>query len=107
MIPSPNGTNGRDGSGRFAPGNAGGPGNPHAKRVNELRTALMEAVTPDDLRKIIAALVKAAQAGDTAAAREVLDRTIGKPAQTDLLQRVEELEQRVVVYIPDNGRGPK
>ena len=43
--------------------------------------------------------------GDTVAAREVLDRTIGKPGQTELLQRVEELEQRVCVYLADNGRG--
>jgi hypothetical protein len=82
-------------------------GNPHAKRVNELRAAMMEAVTPDDVRKIVAALANAAKAGDTAAAREVLDRTIGKPVQTDLIQRVEELEQRICVYLPDNDRGPK
>ncbi len=103
---SPNGANGRDQHGRFAPGNAGGPGNPHAQQVAKLRAALLDAVTEDDLREIVAALVQAAKMGDTAAAREVLDRTIGKPVQTDLLQRVEELEQRVVVYVPDNGRGP-
>ena len=30
-------TNGHDADGRFAPGNAGGPGNPFARRVAELR----------------------------------------------------------------------
>lgn len=106
MQPSPTGDNGRDNNGRFAAGNHLAKGNPHAKRVNELRTALLEAVTPNDVRKIVTAMVKAAKAGDTVAAREVLDRTIGKAVQTELLQRVEELEQRICVYIPDNGRGP-
>ena len=35
---APAGDNGRDARGRFAPGNAGGPGNPFARRVAELRT---------------------------------------------------------------------
>jgi hypothetical protein len=68
---------------------------------------MLDAVTDDDLRAIVAALVAAAKAGDTVAAREVLDRTIGMPTRTDLLQRVEELENRVVIHLPDNGRGPK
>jgi hypothetical protein len=36
-----------------------------------------------------------ALAGDVVAAREILDRTIGKPVQTDLLQRVEALESLI------------
>lgn len=36
--------NGRDGSGRFAPGNTGGPGNPHAASVARLRTTMLGAV---------------------------------------------------------------
>jgi hypothetical protein len=54
---------------------------------------MLEAVTDDDVKQIIAAMVKGAKAGDTTAAREVLDRTIGKAAQTDVLQRLEALEQ--------------
>ena len=42
----------RDASGKFAQGNPGGPGNPHAKRVGELRTALLDAVTPEDMRAV-------------------------------------------------------
>ena len=71
--------NGRDGQGRFAPGNPGGPGNPYVKRAAEIRAAMIEAVSEDDLRAIVRALVKKAKAGDTVAAREVLDRLIGKP----------------------------
>jgi len=93
--PSLTDSNGRDGTGRFAAGNHIAKGNPFTKRVNELRAALMEAVTPDDLRAIAAALVKAAKAGDVVAARELLNRTIGTPSQTDLQQRIEALEALV------------
>jgi hypothetical protein len=93
--PSPNGRNGRDAGGRFAKGNAGGPGNPFSRRAAELRTALYEAVTPDDLRAIVKKLVKHAKAGDVTAAREVLNRLLGKPEPVDLLERIEALEQRL------------
>jgi hypothetical protein len=69
---------GRDRQGRFAAGNPGGPGNPYVKRAAEIRTAMMDAVSDDDLRAIVRALVKKAKRGDTVAAREVLDRLIGK-----------------------------
>ena len=49
--PSANGDNGgRDALGRFGPGNAGGPGNPHARKVAQLRTALLRSVKASDLR---------------------------------------------------------
>ena len=92
-IPTPNGRIGRASNGRFAAGNPGGPGNPQAKRVAALRKALLKSVKPADVEAIVAKLVEAAKNGDTVAAREILDRTIGKPVQTDLLQRVEQLEQ--------------
>ncbi|MEO8494174.1 MAG: DUF5681 domain-containing protein [Planctomycetota bacterium] len=78
-APSPNGANGRDARGRFAPGNSGGPGNPQAKKTAALRMAMLTCVTIKDLRDIVKALVRKAKAGDVAAAREVLDRTIGRP----------------------------
>src|SRR5207248_10793741 len=43
--PAAGGHEGRDARGRFAPGNPGGPGNPFARRVAELRTALLDMVT--------------------------------------------------------------
>jgi hypothetical protein len=46
---------------------------------------MLEAVSGDDVKSIIAAMVKAA--------REILDRVVGKAAQTDVLQRLEALEQ--------------
>lgn len=85
MRRSPNGGNGRDGQGRFLPGNPGGPGNPLAGRVHQYRTALAEAVTEDDIRAVIGKLVAAARAGERWAIRELLDRCLGKPMQTAAL----------------------
>jgi len=91
--PLGNGSNGRDSNGRFAAGNTGGPGNPHVKRTSELRVALLNAVSTEDVEKIVQAIVKNAKAGNLVAAREVLDRTIGRPSQTDIVARLESLEQ--------------
>lgn len=88
-TPSPNG---RDGRGRFAAGNPGGPGNPYAKRVGELRAALVEAVSAEDMRAIVGKLVEEAKAGDVRAIRELLDRTLGRPVEADLIERIEALE---------------
>jgi hypothetical protein len=57
--------NERPARGRFARGNPGGPGNPHAKRTFLLRAALLEAVTEDDIRAIAHGLVTKARSGDT------------------------------------------
>ncbi len=91
MEPTTNGGNGgRDTQGRFAKGNAGGPGNPHAQRVARLRSALLGAVTPEDLNKIVDKLVKMAKGGNVVAAKEVLDRCLGKPrAEVELTHRAE------------------
>lgn len=76
--PSPNGHNGRDTAGRFASGNRFGRGNPHARQVADYQRAVREAVTDEDLRRITRKLVERAIAGDVVAAREVLDRVMGK-----------------------------
>ncbi len=77
-LPSPNGSNGRGAGGRFTKGNPGGPGNPHARHVAAIRSVLMSAVSDDDLVQMVRALVKKAKGGDVLAAREVLDRMLGK-----------------------------
>ena len=89
----PNGSNGdRDADGRFARGNAGGPGNPHARKVGQLRSAMLRAVSGKDMQAIVAKLVEQAKGGSVPAAREVIDRCIGKPTEADLLERIERLE---------------
>lgn len=95
MIETPiaNGPDGdRDAQGRFLPGNRGGPGNPLAARVAKLRSALIEAVSAEDVREIVETLVRLAKGGDLGAARLILDRTLGQPLPADLIERIEALE---------------
>jgi hypothetical protein len=94
-VPSTNGSNGRTAGGRFAKGNAGGPGNPHARPAARLRSALFKAVTPDDLRDVIQALLTAAKGGDVSAAKELMQRLLGPPEAIDLLERLEALEAKI------------
>jgi len=84
--------NARDNAGRFAPGNSGGPGNPYAKRVAALRGAMLDAVTEDDMRAVLGKLVELAKAGNVPAAREVLDRCLGRTLEADVIERLEQLE---------------
>ena len=83
---------GRTANGQFAPGNACGRGNPQARRVARLRSELLRAVTPQDLREVVAALLAKAKAGEIAAVKELLQRLLGPPVELDLLQRIEALE---------------
>jgi hypothetical protein len=89
-IPSPNGANGRQANGRFAPGNAGGPGNPHGRRVAQLRAVLLETVTDDDLRAVVQRLVGLAKSGHVPAIRELLDRLLGKGVATVAVEQSNE-----------------
>ncbi len=91
-TPSPNGSNGRTPGGRFTKGNRGGPGNPHAQQVAKLRAAMLKAVTPAALNKVALALIAKAQDGDVPAIRELLDRSLGRPVEADLIERLEQLE---------------
>jgi hypothetical protein len=70
---------GREGNGRFARGNKGGPGNPYARQVAELRRAVVQTMTPDDLREIIVALMFRAKAGNVSAAKLLLQYGLGTP----------------------------
>ena len=90
-------------TGRFLQGNPGGPGNPYTKRVAALREALLAEVSPEDLRAIVRVLVDQAKSGDVAAAREVLLRTLGRPVEADLLERLEALEERLAEQTPGPG----
>ena len=85
-------TGDRNAAGRFVAGNRAAKGNPHAKRVQQLRTALMEAITPDAVERIIAAMVEAAENGDVQAAKLLLDRVFGRVTDSDVLERIEALE---------------
>lgn len=99
--PSTTGANGRAGRGRFAPGNKLAKGNPHARRVARLRSALLKAVSPADLREVITALLTAAKGGDVSAARELLQRLLGPPESLDLIDRLHTLEQQLAQLTTD------
>jgi hypothetical protein len=72
----------RDERGRLMPGSRIGLGNHGQHHRGELRRALINAETPENIRKIGQRLVELALDGDVAAARLYLEHTIGKPHQS-------------------------
>ena len=109
-APLPNGGNGtRDTKGRFAKGNPGGPGNPYAKQVARIRSLITDAVSEEDLRAVIGALVAKARGGDVSAARVLFDRIAGKPAAAidpewrELEERRLSLRDRQVEVLEDRA----
>ena len=95
MAPSTNGDNGRNADGHFTKGNPGGPGNPFARRTAQLRSAMIRAVSEQDVAVIIQKLVAEAKEGDVSAAREVLTRVLGRPTESVDPDRVDLDEQRL------------
>ena len=89
----PFGDGGRDSGGRFTTGNAGGPGNPYARRVGQLRSALLDAVSDEDIRRTIKTITTQARDGDIVAARILFDRLLGPPIAADVVARLEALEE--------------
>jgi len=63
--------------------------------VARLRAALVEAVSPADVKAIARRLVKQALAGDVAAARTLFDRLLGPCEAADALERLERLEGKL------------
>jgi hypothetical protein len=86
---------GRDAAGRFVVGNPGGPGNPYARRVGELKKLLLETVVLQDLAEILAAMIKKAKEGNVQAAKLVLQYVLGKPAASADPDRVDGHEWAV------------
>jgi hypothetical protein len=99
---------GRDASGRFAPGNPGGPGaiaHERTKRARALRQALHDAVTAEDMAAVARALVDRAKAGDVAAARELLDRIIGRPLPAEPPEDDDGEGKQVVIRLEFDDAG--
>ena len=65
---------GHDKKGRFTAGNKCSRG----RKVTELRRALLDAVTPEDIQEIVGQIVAKAKQGDLQAISLLLDRVIGK-----------------------------
>jgi hypothetical protein len=87
---------GREANGRFAPGNPGGPGNPFARKVAALRKAVLDAVSVEDIQAVFAVLLEKAKAGDTAAAKLVLQYAVGKPGAAADPDRVDVAEWQLL-----------
>lgn len=105
-LPSPNGADrcaGRDVRGRFQKGNRGGPGNPMARKVGQLRAALFRCVTTGELRQVVHRLVQNASAGDVQAARLLLDRLLGPCVAVDVEERLAALERIAESRRTQNG----
>ncbi|MFT5430178.1 MAG: hypothetical protein ACI9OJ_000851 [Myxococcota bacterium] len=94
-TPSDPFADGRDAKGRFGKGNPGGPGNPLVSKVMALRSAFMNAVTPEDMKEVVEAMVREAKAGNVQAQKLFIDRCLGPAEALDLLARLEELEDAV------------
>lgn len=102
MSPSTHGPDGapagsRDTRGRFAKGNKCGRGNPLAGRAAKIRAVLLRKLTTKQAGEIADVLIRRARDGDLAAIKELLDRTVGRPVPTDVLERLEKLEERLGV----------
>jgi len=93
--PSTHGINGQDARGRFAPGNRLGKGNPLAGRAAKIRAVLLRKLTPKDAAAIADKLIADAKAGDLAAIKELFDRTIGRPAQLEMIEEVQALRELI------------
>ena len=52
------------------------------------------------MNAIAAKLVELAKSGSVPAAKEVLDRCLGRPVEADLLERLEELEELLSQRVP-------
>jgi hypothetical protein len=67
-------------TGRFLKGNPGGPGgNPNQHRVLRLKRALLDAVSPAQVAKVIRKMGAMGAKGDVAAAKVYLEHAVGKP----------------------------
>jgi hypothetical protein len=86
---------GRDARGRFTAGNKYGPGNPFARQTAELRKALLEVVTPEEMRQVAFTLLLRAKTGNLAAIKLLLQYVIGKPAEGVDPDRLEVEEWRL------------
>ena len=98
--PSTNGGDGRNKRGQFTKGNSYGRGNPFARRVASLRSALYDAVTEDDIRDIGRRLIQQSRAGDLAAAKLLLSYVLGKPAHAVDPDQLDAEEWRLAKEMP-------
>jgi hypothetical protein len=57
---------------------------------------MLSAVTIGEIQEIMSELVRQAKKGNISAAREVLDRCVGKTSEQEVIERLAELEALVL-----------
>ena len=72
----------RDGSGKFLPGTAPGPGRPRSLTA-QMCEAAAQAITPDHIVAILRRVARAALEGNLPAARLVLERMCGRATEAE------------------------
>lgn len=85
----------KPGGGGFAPGNKCAKGNPFAKKVAQLRAALMAAVSIEDIQECVLQLMGMVKKGNVQAITLLFDRVLGKTDAADMSEQVAELEGKV------------
>jgi hypothetical protein len=70
---------GRTAGGQFAPGHRFAKGNPHHRKMAELRRAVLRMMTPERLNELLEALFAQGKAGDVTASKLLLSYALGKP----------------------------
>ena len=68
--------------GTFRPGNKGGPGNPFARQVGQLRKQILEALGTERFGNVLEAIIAKAEKGDIPAAKLRFQYALGKPGPT-------------------------
>ena len=71
-----------DSKGHFARGNKGGPGNPFARQVGQLRKRILEALGTERFDRVLEAVIEKAEKGDIPAAKLLFQYALGKPGPT-------------------------
>jgi hypothetical protein len=93
-------TDGRTAKGTFAKGNAFARGNPNARRMAALRSALLRGLDEDKLGRLGELLYAEAMAGDWAAAKLLLVYAIGKPGDAPDPDRLDLDEWKLLDAAP-------
>lgn len=96
--------NGRDYDGRFLAGNAGGPGSPYPRLAQQIKLALYQQVTDEDIAAVMRELVRKATEDPgpvgVAAAKVLLDYLLGPPGKQQERQNAPE-EAKDLLPPPD------
>lgn len=91
----------------FKPGNAGGPGNPHAASMNKFRSRIFEKIesSPTGIDDAVDTLLALAKGGDVNAIKLLFQYAAGQPTQqVELDAKVNNVGPAVVI-MPDWAGG--